>query len=424
VYRGSDGVDRYVKFYDDPAQAAGEHLANKIYAELGLGSLESTTFEHEGKLAYASKMLPKAEQIGKKLTPDLAKKALDGFAADVLLANWDAAGLGLDNMVVIPGKKVVRIDNGAALLSRARGSRKSEYARENPSEWKSFFDPKVNPAYAKLAASAGVTRPEDMAEQVLKSIKKIEKLAKKSGGWEAFVNEHAPGLSAADRVQIVDMLDARTAFLKSKIPELKAAADAGKVAKPAVSSAPIRDEEIRKAKEAYSEKRRAAATFLAQKDGSVVKSYTGSAYRMMNRTLYDGPEQLVQKGYSLESIKDYQEQNKRLQAALLEAKASGHAIDGVVYRGVHTWPGLMQELESGEIVFKGFTSTTIKPTVTSGFGGSGTLFRIRQRSAIPVEDITVNQDELEAIMPAGSRFRVLHKKQEGQKTIVDLEEIE
>lgn len=101
VYRGTDGVERYVKFYSDPAQAHGEVLANSIYNDLGLSAPSSIAFEKDGHTAFASKMIKDSQgELGKVgLTEARAKRFMGGFAADVLTANWDAAGLTLDNVI-------------------------------------------------------------------------------------------------------------------------------------------------------------------------------------------------------------------------------------------------------------------------------------------------------------------------------------
>ncbi len=442
VYEGSDGVQRYVKFYQDKAQAAGEHLANKIYEKLGLGALDSQLFEHNGKLAYSSKMVPKSKKIdpsgfGANIDPKAAKKALDGFAADVLLGNWDAAGLQLDNMLVVPGGRVLRVDNGAALLSRAQGTRKPQHALDNPTEWESFFNPSVNPAYARLAAAAGVHRPEDMAAQVVKGIDRIDKLARRKGGWGKFVDEHAPQLSGADRDQMVDMLTTRTAFLRSKRAALyqqiqQQNLPPGEQRPP---PKPIEDHEPTQTDARFRQMKEAAGEFIrADRERlAVVESYTGPEYRTMNEMLYMPIEALKERGYSTQSIKETQAQNHKLQEALKAAKEAGHACHGVVYRGVAAWPGLMQEIEAGgEVGFKAFASCSTNQMTSESFinssKGTPVMFRLRQKSGVPVDKVSMNQGEREVLLPAGVRFRIIDKRpatfRDGTGFIVDAEEIE
>lgn len=432
VYEGSDGVQRYVKFYADKTQAAGEHLANKIYEKLGLGALKSQLFEHEGKTAYASEMLPKAKRIGENLDAKTAKKALEGFAADVLVANWDAAGLYLDNMVIVPGGRVVRVDNGAALLSRAQGTRKPQHALDNPTEWESFFKPGVNPAYTRLAEAAGVSKPEDMADSIIKVIDKIDKLAKKKGGWGAFVDEHAPGISVNDRDQIVDMLTSRTAFLRTKRAELynfKTQNDVTPSAPPREPPKPIEEHEVTKAYNEFREKEHRAKQHFQSNDDdlNIVQKYTGSHYIDMNTTLY-APEQAA-KDYSSETLKSLRKDCGELQAALARAKAEGLAVEGVVYRGVKEWPGLRAELEAPEFSFKAFVSTSVSRSTSLGFTSrtGKVLFRLRQSVGIPVDQVSENRGEREALIPAGVRFRIISKEDTQingeQVLLVDAEQI-
>jgi hypothetical protein len=437
VYKGSDGIERYVKFYDDPTQAAGEHLANKIYEKLGLGALKSTLFEHDGKTAYASEMVSGATQIKNKLSGKgsmkVAEKALDGFAADVLLANWDAVGMSMDNLIVTPSNRVMRVDNGGALLSRARAGRKSQAALNNPAaEWEGFFNPTVNPAYANVAKAAGVFEAGDMADRVIKSINKIEKLAKQKGGWGKFVDEHAPGMNPADRDQVVEMLTTRTSFLRNKRDELEAKIAEAKSPK-AVTLRPIEAEELQLARETYAMNVEPAAEHFTSNSEHhyVIRNYTGNGYKGMNQALYKPLEQLQREGVTENELKARVEKNNILAQSLEMAKMKGLAVEGVVYRGIEAWPGLMNEIQSGEFGFSCFASTSTDRKTSESFAGgehgsAPVLFRLRQKSAIPIDKVSVNDGEKEALLPPGVRFRVISKERwgSGRGMIIDAEEIE
>lgn len=63
----------------------------------------------DGKQAYASKIIENTGTVQDQkynLKSDQKKKVaeslLKGFAADVLIANWDVVGLGLDNIMTTP----------------------------------------------------------------------------------------------------------------------------------------------------------------------------------------------------------------------------------------------------------------------------------------------------------------------------------
>ena|GEM_PF-1837180 len=228
LFRGTDGVVRYVKFYDDRAQAYGEHLANQIYRGLGLESVESVVFELEdGRIGYASRLIDGARTLADAgLTKERALRVLDGFAADVLTANWDVAGADLDNLLVLQNGRLLRVDNGGAFLMRARYGRKPALLLNQLTEWEGFLDPSRNPAYARLAARAGISDPRQLGDDLLRQIDAILELERQAGGWDAFVRLHAPGLLPDDRQAIVAMLEARTTLLRGKRAEIRAWLDA------------------------------------------------------------------------------------------------------------------------------------------------------------------------------------------------------
>lgn len=234
-YRGKDGVERYVKFYNDGTQSQTEHLANQLYRDLGIGAPESTTFDHiGGKKAYASTLFKDGRTLRDAgLSRDLSAKAMKGFAADVFTANWDAAGMNHDNMMVLPGGNVVRIDNGGTFLFRAQAGRKPPELLNAITEWDRFLSG-GNASYHKLSLSAGIERPFDVSsptfnsaenkafrKDLIKQIQTIQKLEKKVGGWGKYVDTHAPGLTKADRDAVVGMLESRSELLSAKADELK-----------------------------------------------------------------------------------------------------------------------------------------------------------------------------------------------------------
>lgn len=228
-FMGSDGVQRYVKFYDQPGQGYGEHLANEVYRLLGLNAPKSTLFQHEGKLAYASELLPIEGTVGQKgLTKPVAKEILNGFAADLLTANWDAVGQGLDNVVILAGGGIARIDNGAAFLYRAQGGLKPEFVLNDLPEWFGFAPGGKNPDYEQVFVAAGYTSPEDIGKGLLKQIDAVAALRTKLGGWESYVKATTPGLDPFQQQKIADAMDARTDLLDAKAQAIRAALAAPK----------------------------------------------------------------------------------------------------------------------------------------------------------------------------------------------------
>lgn len=402
-YTGADGVDRYVKFYTDPAQAAGEHLANRLYQDLGIAAPDSELFRMpSGELAYASKILPNNGTIGSAGPPSgsVVKKALEGFAADILTANWDAAGLTLDNMVVLPDGRVARIDNGGAFLARAQGARKpaAVLAADRPEEWWRFFDAASNPGYGRLVSGYFYSpiEIEDLEQQVTA----IEKLRPAKGGWAAYVDKHgAEGLTAAERAQIADMMERRTRFLVGKREDARALErlDALESALPYSDRAGARSHgnaTLQPARKA-----------LTKAELTAVKRYTGSAYVTMNGTLRGG-------GKPTPSI-------QALDGAI---RKSPLPADTLVYRGTRSCAPVTSAVNQGvrsegnTITDPGFGSCSILKGVSESFGGTGNgsvLFRILAKKGSPamwVEDISTVPGEMEVLNPPGATLRVLHSE--------------
>ena len=229
TYKGADGVERYIKHYKDPIQAASEHLTAHIYKDLGHQPPTTELFTHAGKQSIASEIIPgqKLDQAtGYNVMPEFGKQVarefMKGFTTDVLTANWDAAGLSKDNAVVSPQGYVHRIDMGGALLKRASGGNKPEHMLNDIKEWEGFFDSKLNPSYSSLAKQAGLNKAEDLGDQLHQDLGKILKLQKKYGGWDGYIAKNAPELAKSPEAfkKTVDMLTARTELLKDRIDKI------------------------------------------------------------------------------------------------------------------------------------------------------------------------------------------------------------
>lgn len=451
IYQGSDGVKRYVKFYTDPAQAAGEHLANSLYRDLGLAGPESTIFLHEGKLAYASEILPGMKTLGSKLSPELAKKALEGFSADVLMANWDAAGLTLDNMLVNSKGRIVRIDNGAAFLTRAKGARKPLSTLGNVTEWESFFSAAKNPGYAKLATEAGVTSATDLAASIKRGVTKIKKVRDEAGGWRAYVEAHSQGLSVADREQIIGMLETRTTFLEQKVADFdklkklkkKGARVIGQLPKgtvPAAKRGPVPG--LSKAEwEALQSKRLA---LLTHAERNAIVTYSGAQYSRIRDANFLTPEQWYDKWSKLEHVAAddyvrYRQLADHIDTAFwkLSNVEGAEAKVTEVYRGMRQ---LSPELVTEIINSKGFewqalTSTSWSSAKAENFsvGSSkskmGIMFVMQTRTEtaarrLGMETISQVAHEKEIMLARGSRFRITNVQQlDEQRLIVYGEEL-
>src|SRR5678815_4010479 len=106
LYSDATGQKWYVKRYNNPEQAATEHIANQVYRAVGVGAPHSVLGEGGD---YASKWMPSDGTLAKVgITKDRADHILDGFAADVFLDNWDAVGTGHDN-ILVSGNRVTPV---------------------------------------------------------------------------------------------------------------------------------------------------------------------------------------------------------------------------------------------------------------------------------------------------------------------------
>ena len=218
-YTGTDGGKYYVKFYADAAQAYNEHLANGIYRELGIAAADTTVFtDSSGRTVYVSKIIENEGTLGASFSKARAEKILEGFAADVLLANWDVVGLTYDNVVKLKGDDVARIDNGGSLLYRANAGRKPLDRLNKLDEWEFFAS--ANSKYSRVFSEAGVYGGDDLGTKAIKQIEGIEEFVKRVGGWRKYIDETVPGMDQADRDTLVKVMERRVSLLGGKRKEL------------------------------------------------------------------------------------------------------------------------------------------------------------------------------------------------------------
>lgn len=216
-YKGKDGVDRYVKFYDNPSRGRCEAVANTLYRDLGISAPKSSIFPtNNGKEAYASEIIHDGQILQKAgVTKENAQAILKGFAADVLTSNWDTVGLVNDNILMKNGE-AHRIDNGATFQYRAQGTPKPEGLLNKITEFDGFMNPSINPQYARIANKAGVTSG-DQIPNIKGQVQNIVNLEKASGGWSNYLSSKAPFLTSTEHDKIAGMLTSRTALLKQKV---------------------------------------------------------------------------------------------------------------------------------------------------------------------------------------------------------------
>lgn len=431
IYEGSDGKRRYVKFYKDPAQAAGEHLANQLYADLRLPAAKSVTFVHEGKLAYASELLTDTKTLGSDLRPENARRALRGFVADVLTANWDAAGLNVDNMLIDKDGRIIRIDNGAAFLTRARGERKPLAALGDVTEWETFFQQSKNPGYARLAKVAGVTSVVDIAPMIRRGFAQVLKVRDQAGGWRAYVEARARGLTVADREQIIAMLEARTTLLAQKVDELAELEKIRQTGRTLEKLEPASMPTNRAAAapdltpEDYEKQQRARLAKLSSSEIDAIHEYTGSSYKLirtaqrMSRSEWVDFWKKKKPDITESDYQRYWERGRLIDQVFerLRNVPGPEATVTEVYRGMHDLKREFVEKIINAKVFRwdGVTSTSWSVDRARNFAAPGEdtyavffVMRVQPGSTnrIGVETISQHDYEREILLRRGTRFRI------------------
>lgn len=120
----------YIKNGMKEDHARNEILASKIYNALGVNaSVQEEIDLGNGKIGIASKIIATdGNHYNVNLEDsEYLKKVQEDFAIDALLANWDVAGMGYDNILTDAEGNPLRIDPGASLRYRAQGAAKSDF---------------------------------------------------------------------------------------------------------------------------------------------------------------------------------------------------------------------------------------------------------------------------------------------------------
>jgi len=236
-YEGADGVERYVKLYDDPMQAYSEQVSNTLYRYVGIDTPESIVFHlDDGTVAYASRVLKDARTLG-DIGMDAARadKVLDGYMADVWLGNWDAVGMNLDNIVDVQGR-LYRIDNGGTLFMRAQAGRKPTKLLGIASEFDGLASDAINPAYSSVWRTSGHNAPAAIHGRLLGQLDSIEELADiVNDKWDDLIFNAVPSAPVEARRELAELLAKRTTAVRGLRTQL---APVTKAARPAGAAPP------------------------------------------------------------------------------------------------------------------------------------------------------------------------------------------
>ena len=231
-------------------RAAGEVLANAMYRELGFGAPDSyMSIGPDGSAYHIAPVIEDfqtaqtiqaaegstvgiwennvddlfvwtdpntgAQRMGR--TPSVGATAFplrevvqQGFMADVLLSNWDAVGLGADNIGITPfvlqEASVVRIDNGAVFFNRAQGLPKAD-SGWNYREVSELTDERFQSTQVGGVPDLGLQSQQ---------LDGLLALRARYGGWANFVKRHAPDLSEDQIRQFSQFLEVRTENLTQR----------------------------------------------------------------------------------------------------------------------------------------------------------------------------------------------------------------
>ncbi len=426
LFAGSDGIRRYVKFYDDPVQSYGEAVANRAYRELGIDAPESVLVrDGDAVVGVANEIIDHTGTLGavRRLPKGRSKEVLKGFTADVWLANWDAVGLGLDNIVATRASRnsIARIDQGGALLMRARQGRKPPERLDRISEWDGFADSGPNPAYARVFRAAGVESADELGQGALRQLDAVRALGQRTDGFRQLAPDVA-GISAADRDAIRTLLARRAALLESEI-------------RPRVLAA------MREARNtpAYQARTKTAmgAWYAETLAGGERKIRAGAP----RRNLTDA-ELATTYAYTTERQvwSHYARLNRELREAFDMGRAPQRRIDdyartlndaldrlpdeqGTFYRGIQLTAVEQATYTPGSVhTWAGFSSSSAR---RSGAFSGNTRFIILARNGKDIRRYSAAESQDEVLFKAGSRFRVIGTpSRQGGLLVIEVEEVD
>ncbi len=400
------GIKRYVKFYTDPVQAYGEAAVNAIYAQLAVNAPKSALVARkQGGLALATEWIEGAAPIAlDELTQAKAKKLLDGVAADAWLANWDALGQTFDNVVWQKGAPV-RIDNGGALLFRAKAGRKNTEALATIGEAEGFFHPATNPTYAKAMEKAGVRIYEALGDHWLKTERAISNLSKKTNAF-ADLLPPVPGVPEPERLAMLQTLQKRAMLLKGVSRKVRAFA-----------KLPVHEQGLMNLKGYQYQILLGQANTRAKESGVVHRFSEPELAALHGYTVIDyKPINQAKRGKLPKALgEEYAHYTKTIIAGL--AKLPNYR--GKVTRGTTLPESELAKLKPGKVwTPKGFTSTS----TGKAFGGPHRL-KIQSRTGKEVSWISRHAHEKEVLFKPNTKFRVVYREKRGSVVEIGLKEI-
>lgn len=205
LYTDKAGVKWYVKVPKSESHARNELLAAKLYEAAGVAGPDLKLVVSNGKTAVASRWVDGLAKEGVDIKE--ANGALEGFAVDAWLANYDSVGTGYDNLLRDAAGNAVRIDVGGSLMYRAQGLPKTDFGSD-VHELDGMKDPNKN--HFAAAVFGGIT-PEQMTAGATKVASVTPEMI------QALVQQYGPG-TAAEKAALADTIIARRATLLAAHP--------------------------------------------------------------------------------------------------------------------------------------------------------------------------------------------------------------
>jgi 8-oxo-dGTP pyrophosphatase MutT (NUDIX family) len=401
LYRGTDGVLRVLK-HPETQQAYQEFAANRLYRSLGIDAPEQQLVMKEGKIVgVAAPFLEGGQTLDKAgLTQARAQEVLKGFVADVWLANRDAVGLTMDN-ILVRGNQLTRIDNGGSLMYRAQGAKKPANQLTQLLEWEGFQKPHLNRAYAEVFQASGYGAP-DAIPDLLGQVQKLQHLRAQSNNFLDLLPA-AKGVTLKQRKEIAALLQKRATLLEEQVGLTEHDSSV------AVATARLK-QYLGYNYDSYARSvmQRKVPTDMHEYEAVSLYAYTGQHYHDMNKVFWNSRDP------------DKRAQERVQHAPLIDAALSAlpklerSQESERYYRGVREIKAahLATHVKGGEIMLEGFASTSRNRDValhTFGFGQY--LYVIKSHGGSydvrPLSAMGAKSREQEFLYPPDTKFRIL-----------------
>lgn len=172
LFEDGSGQKWYVKAQRSPEHAANEALASALYRKMYVTTPEVHIGSGAPGLGDGPQTASEWMDVDR---PDFADKYFKrdthgDFGVHAWLANWDVAGMGMDNIAAEKGNTFpVTLDVGGSLLFRAQGGPKGDLFGDHVMEFDTLRDPRYAPTASRLF---GDMTGEELAE----SAERTEKL--------------------------------------------------------------------------------------------------------------------------------------------------------------------------------------------------------------------------------------------------------